>query len=119
MVIELNGIRLYCCHGCLPEESVIGGNYIVNVRLEADLSTAGASDNLHDTIDYVHVNAIVEEEMAIRSKLIEHVCMRILNSLVAKFPALEKLEVQIVKVAPPINGNVDNVSVSSTWVKGR
>ena len=79
--IEINGIKLYAFHGCLPEEEKIGGNYVVDVMLNTDFSSAAISDNLNETVDYVDVNRIVGEEMAIRSKLIEHVGQRIIKRL--------------------------------------
>ncbi len=83
--IEVNSIRLYAYHGCLEEEGRVGGNYIVDVCLTTDFSAAAITDDLTQTIDYVDVNRIVTEEMAIRSKLIEHVghriCKRIYQEL--------------------------------------
>jgi dihydroneopterin aldolase len=58
------------------------------------------------------VNDIVEKEMAVRSKLIEHVAQRILTQLKANFTELSKAEVTVTKIKPPINGNVGNVAVS-------
>ena len=75
--INIRGIRLYAYHGCMEEEAIIGGDYIVNVQLKGDFSAAAKSDNLNETADYVLVYKIVKEEMAIRSKLIEHVAERI------------------------------------------
>ena len=75
--VEINGIKLYAFHGCLPEEEKIGGHYRVDVYLETDFSEAASNDDLSKTVDYVVVNKIVQEEMAIRSKLIEHVGQRI------------------------------------------
>jgi dihydroneopterin aldolase len=82
--IEVNGIQLYAFHGCLEEEARIGGKYTVDVLITTDFSDAAKSDDLSKTVDYVVVNAIVTEEMAIRSKLIEHVGLRILNRLKAE-----------------------------------
>ena len=36
--IEVNGIKLYAFHGCLPEEGKIGGNYIVDVTITTDFT---------------------------------------------------------------------------------
>jgi dihydroneopterin aldolase len=77
--IEVNGIKIYAFHGCLPEEEKIGGHYTVDVMLNTDFTLAALNDDLDKTIDYVDVNRIVCEEMAIRSKLIEHVGQRILD----------------------------------------
>ena len=66
--IEVNGIKLYAFHGCLPEETKIGGHYLVDVSLETNFLKAALEDTLIDTIDYVVINRIVKEEMAIPSK---------------------------------------------------
>lgn len=111
-VIEVRGISVYAYHGCLAEEAKIGGEYIVDVEVEADLTASVSSDDLSVTVDYVAVNRIVKEEMAIRSKLIEHVAGRVMNKLRMEFPAPKKITVKVSKLAPPINGNVDHVSVT-------
>lgn len=109
--IEVNGIRVYAFHGCLPQEGEIGGNYIVDVSLTTDFSKAADSDQLSDTIDYVLINKIVEEEMAIRSKLIEHVGQRIIDRIKKESSGLLSLQVKVTKISPPINGDVDNVAI--------
>ena len=60
---------------------VVGTDFSVDVELKTDLSVSAKSDLLADTIDYVAVSRIVQEEMAIRSRLIEHVAQRIINRL--------------------------------------
>jgi len=109
--IEVNGIRLYGFHGCLEEEARIGGHYEINVLITTDFKTAALSDDLSKTVDYVAVNKIVAEEMAIRSKLIEHVALRILNRLKAEITHPAIYTVRIVKLTPPINGDVESVAV--------
>ena len=79
--IEVNGIKIYAFHGCLPEEEKIGGHYSVDVMLNTNFAEAANSDDLNKTIDYCDVNKIIVEERAIRSKLIEHVGQRIVNRL--------------------------------------
>lgn len=109
--IEVNGIKLYAHHGCLPEEGAIGGNYIVDVKMKTNFSKSFETDELVDTIDYVVVNKIVEEEMAIRSKLIEHVGHRILKKLKNTLHGLTYLSVKVTKICPPIEGDVENVAI--------
>jgi dihydroneopterin aldolase len=110
-IIEVNGIRLYAFHGCLPEEGKIGGNYLVDVWMETDFQLAAETDTLENTIDYVIVNKIVAEEMAIRSKLIEHVGYRIIEKLKTTLNNLHHIKVKITKICPPINGDVENVAI--------
>ena len=109
--IEVTGIKLYAFHGCLEEEARIGGNYIVDISLETDFTEASQKDELALTIDYVLVNKIVTEEMAIRSKLIEHVGQRIWDKMTAELIGLNYLRIKIRKLMPPINGNVDEVAI--------
>ena len=112
--IILEGIRIYAYHGCLKEESKIGSNYIVDVTMETDFSEAAQTDNLNKTIDYVAVYNIVKTIMAIRSNLIEQVGQRIINELKKEFTALKRVEVKVSKLNPPMNGNVEKVSIVIT-----
>ena len=70
--IRVNNIRVHAWHGCLKEESIIGSDYRVDVEINADLTVPSQTDNLKETVDYVHLNNIVKEEMAIKSKLLTH-----------------------------------------------
>lgn len=109
--IEVEGIKLFGYHGCLDEEGKIGTDYRVNVTVWGDLSRPAQTDELQDTLDYVIINRIVKEEVAIRSKLIEHVANRILDRLLAEMPPTQKAEIKLSKLYPPINGDVESVSV--------
>ena len=116
-VITVSGIQLYAFHGCMQEEAKIGSNYVVDVVLETDLSLASASDELQHTVDYVSVNQIVTEQMAIRSKLLENVTKRIIDQLSLNHPEIVSMEVSVSKLTPPINGNVDRVVVTEFFEK--
>lgn len=110
-IVEVNGIKLYAFHGCLPEEEKIGGNYIVDIYVETDFSEAAQTDELSKTVDYVDINRIVKREMAIRSKLIEHVGQRIFIEIKKEVKNIDFLRVKVTKVCPPINGDVNNVAI--------
>ena len=108
--IEVNDIRVYANHGCLDEEAKIGQEYFIDILVQTDFSQSTNSDDLSHTIDYVWINKVVVEEMAIRSKLIEHVGQRIVNKMLSQ-PSVQKVRVKITKPAPPINGDVKNVAI--------
>ena len=116
-VIAVSGIKLYAFHGCMEEEEKIGSDYEVDVVLESDLSEAAKNDDLTQTVDYVAVNKIVTEEMAIRSKLLEHVAQRIIAKLADNHPEIVFMEVSVAKLNPPIDGNVDRVVVTEFFEK--
>lgn len=113
--IRVDNIRVYSYHGCLSEETKIGSDYLVNVEVKADLSKAIESDELRDTVDYVHINRIVVEEMGIPSKLLEHVAKRIGNRILRDLLMVKKTTISVAKVNPPINGDVEKVLVKLSF----
>ena len=109
--IDVSGIKCYAYHGCLPEETKIGCNYVIDVSFWTDFSNAAKNDDLSQTIDYVVVNHIVKEEMAKPHKLIESVGQNMINLFYAEFKTLNKASITIKKINPPINGDVDFVAI--------
>jgi dihydroneopterin aldolase len=109
--INIEGIKLYAYHGCLEAESKIGGNYIVDVYIQTDFNEAAATDTLDKTIDYCSIYNIAKEEMAVRSKLIEQVGKRIFDRIINNFSSIINLKIRLTKLSPPMNGNVDRVSI--------
>jgi 7,8-dihydroneopterin aldolase/epimerase/oxygenase len=109
--IKLNNIRTFSYHGCLMEESKIGSDYRVDLEVKTDLRKSCASDNLKDTVDYVLLNKIVMEEMAIRANLLENVVQRIINRTLKESASVTKIKVAVSKINPPIGGDVETVTI--------
>lgn len=110
--VQLENIKAYAHHGCLKEETNIGSDYLVNVSVTTNLTKASFSDQLSDTVDYVHINKIVKQEMAIPSKLLEHVAKRIIDRIFLELPTVDKANISVSKINPPINGDVEKVTVA-------
>jgi dihydroneopterin aldolase len=110
--VKLSNIKAYGHHGCLQEEAIIGSDYRVDLEVVADLTKASQSDNLLDTVDYVHLNRIVKEEMKIRAKLLEHVAKRIVDRVFSELAMVEEIEISVSKINPPIGGDVEMVSIN-------
>lgn len=109
--IILENIRIYSNHGCLDEEALIGSDYVVDLEIDADLSKSAQTDELEDTVDYVHLNKIVKEEVSIRSKLLERVADRVLQRVGNEIPMVSYAKIKLSKMNPPIGGNVEKVSI--------
>ena len=109
--IKIRNIRVYAYHGCMIEEGKIGSDYRVDLTIKANLKKSSLSDDLKDTVDYVHLNRIVKEEMGIRSKLLEEVANRILNRIFEEIDMVKKATVAVSKLNPPIGGNVAMVTI--------
>ncbi|MBZ9778641.1 dihydroneopterin aldolase [Psychroflexus sp. CAK8W] len=110
--ITLNNIRVYAYHGCLPEETKIGSDYRVDLSVEADLNLSAETDVLSDTVDYVHLNRIVKEEMSQPSKLLEHVAKRILDRIFSELEPVKASKVKVSKLNPPLGGDVEDVNIT-------
>ena len=109
--INVENIRVYAYHGCLGEETIVGSDYRIDIRVSANLKKASTTDDLTDTVDYVHINHIVKAEMKVPSKLLEHVGKRILDRIFSEISIVNKAEVSVSKINPPIGGDVEKVTV--------
>jgi dihydroneopterin aldolase len=86
--------------------------------VECDITPSSLSDELSQTVDYVSINAIVNREMAIASKLLENVVARILEKIIEDHSIISSVEVSVAKKNPPINGDVREVVVKEKRIKG-
>ena len=110
-IIKLQNIRTFSFHGCLEEEAKIGSDYIVDLEIKTDLRKSALSDDLNDTVDYVLLNRIIVEEMAIRSKLLEHVANRIITRIFKEIASVSRINLSVSKLNPPIGGDVEAVTI--------
>lgn len=109
--ILVEDIRCFAYHGCMDEEGLAGTDFSVDIEVKADLSFSAKSDVLADTVDYVTISKIVQDQMAIRSKLIEHVAQRILDQIMLQIPMVEFVKIKLTKFNAPIQGDVRKVAV--------
>ena len=109
--IYLRNVRFHAFHGVLPQEGIFGNDYLVNLVLDYDFSSAMKTDDLQGTLNYAEVYQKVREEMAVPSKLLEHVAGRIAHRLFSDFPEIQKLQLSITKVNPPMGADSDGAGV--------
>ena len=109
--ILLHDMRFYAYHGVMEQERRVGGEYLVSLQVEADLSGAVISDSVADTVNYAELYDVVRREMAQPSQLLEHVAGRIGKAVVSEFQGVEKAEVKILKLNPPMGANCDGAGV--------
>lgn len=110
--IELENMEFYAYHGCFQEETKIGTNFLVNIRFELNTEKAQYSDNLADTINYLEVYQLTKAEMQKPSKLVEHVANRIADTLLNKYVDMQRIEVKVSKLNPPLGGKLQAVTVT-------
>jgi len=112
--ILLNGMHFYAFHGCFAEEQAIGTHFVIDVAYETDTTRAQVSDDIADTVSYLDVYQLVKREVERPSHLLEHVGERVAEALLRAFAAMERVEVSVSKLNPPLGGQVGSVTVVIT-----
>jgi dihydroneopterin aldolase len=100
--IELRGLRALGVCGVLPEEQERPQPLEVDVDIEADLTAAGMSDDLDDTVDYGAVCELVERVVTTETfALIERLAERIAELILTDDRVLA-VTVAVRKTRPPV-----------------
>ena len=117
MYIRLEGLKIYAYHGVLPQENLVGAYYYIDLKLKTDFTHAAETDELEGTVSYADIFAVVKEEMAITSKLLEHVCQRIASRIFNNFPTIEAIEIRLSKENPPMGASAKSIGVEAHYVR--
>ena len=110
MRISLNKLLFVGYHGLYPEEKKLGNNYSVEIDIDFT-PKEGVIDQLDQTIDYVHVYAIVKKWMEIPTPLLETLVGKIADDILSSQTLANKVFVKITKLHLPISSFEGNVSV--------
>ena len=109
--IRLDDMRFYACHGVMEQERRVGGDYSVTLTVEVDLADAARTDDVADTVNYAELYAVVEQEMAVPSQLLEHVAARIGRRVLEAFDKVTAATVRVTKLNPPMGADCKGASV--------
>ena len=100
--ILLRGMRVMAYCGVLEEEQARRQPFEINAEIVADLTVAGSSDDLNDTINYGvlgdKIAALVESG---RFALLEYFAQQVADLLLAD-PRATEVDVEILKLRPPM-----------------
>ena len=116
--ILLKDLRFQARHGVGAQESLVGNEFTVNLRLRTDLTKAVRTDDVADTLSYADVFEAVRDEMSRPSQLLEHVAGRIARRLFQDFPALDAIELKLMKRNPPMGADIDSAGVELALERG-
>lgn len=109
-VVKVLGIKTLAYHGCMPQERLVGTNFITNVTVTTDFSNAIETDELQHTVDYVAITEIIREQMAQPKNLIESVAYAIAAEIKNK-AHVQQVKVEVIKENAPIEGTFNQVAV--------
>ena len=110
MRISLKKLLFVGYHGLYPEEKKLGNNYAVEIDIDFT-PKQGVIDQLDQTIDYVHVYAIVKKWMEIPTPLLETLVGKIADDILLSQHLANTVFVKITKLHLPISSFEGNVSV--------
>ena len=110
--IILEGMVFYGYHGVNPEERELGQRFVVDLDLEKDLSAAGLSDDLTQTVNYASAYKLAREVVEGQPcNLIETVAERLATALLSRL-SIDGVRVRVRKPWAPVKGSVmDSVAV--------
>ena len=109
--IYLDDMRFYAYHGVMEQERLVGGEYSVSLAVEADLTEAVHTDDVANTVNYAALYEVVKSEMAVPSKLLEHVAGRIGRRALDMFERITTLTIRVTKLNPPMGADCKGASV--------
>ena len=113
--IHLKQLRFHGRHGVLPEETVLGQPWIIDLDLVTDIARAAATDDLAHTVNYAEVYALVEEIVTGEPvQLIETLANRILSAVLTAHPRVRSATVTVHKPHVPIPGAHEGVALTTS-----
>lgn len=111
--IIIKGLKIYAFHGVNKEEKSQGQNFIVDAVLYVDLSKAGNTDKVSDTVSYAKVTKTIIKTVNEKSyDLLEKVATRIIQQIFNEFLSVKKVDVTVKKPEAPINAKFDYMAVN-------
>ena len=109
--ISLEGLEFHAFHGVYPHERESGNWFEVDIAVETNILEGAVDDDLAKTVNYETLYHFVKEEMERPSRLLETVAEKIVHRVLDELPEVEKVELKIAKINPPIGGKCKKASV--------
>lgn len=111
-LIELEQMEFHAPHGCYDLEKVVGNRFHIDLRMEVEVADMPATDELAKSVNYLSVYEVVDRVVRIPSNTLENVAYRILEAVHSAFPQIVTSTVKVSKLAPPLGGKLQKVSVT-------
>jgi dihydroneopterin aldolase len=110
MTIELKGLRFFAEHGMYAEEKKVGNEFEVDVSVVYKTPKKTIT-SIEETVNYVEIYRIIEDEFKERKLLLETCAMLICEKVQQVFPEIKNISISIKKINPPITNFTGYVGV--------
>lgn len=115
--VTIKGLKVFAYHGCLPGERERGQDFLIDLELEYDITSAVSGDDLGRAVDY---DRLVREvhDLATRERccLIETLACRIAEN-VLESERVDRVLVRVHKPQAPLEHEVADVVVEVQLAK--
>ena len=110
--IRPDGIYVRAFHGCYDLEQQVGNRFRVDIVIRTPLGDLPATDDVTQAVNYLTVFEIVERTMQRTQRTIEAAASNVIAAIKEAFPQIVEVECTVAKIAPPLGGKIDKVSVT-------
>ena len=118
--IKIKQLEVFAYHGCEEQEKINGQKFYIDANLYTDISVAGNTDDLNETVNYAEVCDFINKFLTKnRFDLIEAAACQCTTELLKTFPKIREVDFTIYKPQAPIPlpfGNVA-ISINRKWSK--
>ena len=113
--IKIKNLEVFAKHGVFPEENKLGQKFLINASVYTATRQAGLKDDLTNSINYGEMARFITDFMMEHTcKLIEAAAEQMARALLIRFPAMEKITLEILKPWAPVGLPLETVSVEIT-----
>ncbi|WP_291579849.1 2-amino-4-hydroxy-6-hydroxymethyldihydropteridine diphosphokinase [Clostridium sp. UBA6640] len=110
--IYIKDLEIFANHGYFQEEKKLGQKFILSFELDLDLSGAGEKDDLDKTVHYGILCEEIEKEFTKTSyDLLEKAAEEIVNFILLKYEAVNKVKLKLKKPWAPVRKHLDYVAI--------
>ncbi len=110
--IIMKNMAFQSYHGALHAEKLLGQKFYIDAELSLDLTEAGQSDHLNQTVNYGKAYEIIEGIVVNeRYDLLEALADKICNQVLLSFEKVNSIKLEIRKPNAPVAGLFDHFAV--------
>lgn len=112
-VIKINGLKIFAYHGVNPEEKETGQNFVFDIDIYVNMTTACFSDNVDDTVNYAKVIKTVTRAFTSQKfNLIERAAQVVADAVLEEYPEVFKVNLTLKKPEAPMKADFNFVAVN-------
>ncbi len=117
--IIIKGLKVFARHGVNEEETVYGQNFLLDIEARLDLTQAGQTDEMNDTVSYAQIIKTVRRVMTEQNdRLLERAAQRVADALLTEYDRLESVKLKLMKPDAPMKADFDYTAIETERTRG-